>query len=488
MSITHKMSWYELLFGIAESKVYSAVQSNFKVNREMGTMLSKANNRTFQIGTFTTPTLSHLRLVGKESLRNYLNEVGGFSFDHVVQGDVLLEHAKYPGALFQAASQFNCLEFPTWKSLPEDGVTFYAQDRTQGPACALACAAGTVYRNYFVEFGSAGAGVVGQTKDRQLNNLDELELALGNREEKYFSILNGYTFSDGEEPLRRLAAVIAAAQEPQQQLETIFSAASSAQYDSKSSDTTATAATPTAPISLSSHSYEQLLGLVKVGLHADVGVDFRSRFGGVIAHTGSGSECGGEGSYSIGDRITVTQAYCSALSCAYSGISNDHWEPLARLVLDANYEATLWAGVLNALGVGVEAGVGVREAEKARQCQQQVQVESVRDIASDGILAHEAEASKACVNVADTTKSAVGGAVAAPPVRYNKDVFLTFLGGGVFGNDPVWIADAIGRALAIMQLHNAPIRVHICHFRMLNNEYVRLIDQALQRYLALLSV
>jgi hypothetical protein len=32
---------------------------------------------------------------------------------------------------------------------PEDGVTVYAADPTQGPACALACAAGSVYRNYF---------------------------------------------------------------------------------------------------------------------------------------------------------------------------------------------------------------------------------------------------------------------------------------------------------------------------------------------------
>jgi hypothetical protein len=32
---------------------------------------------------------------------------------------------------------------------PEDGVTMYAADPTQGPACALACAAGSVYRNYF---------------------------------------------------------------------------------------------------------------------------------------------------------------------------------------------------------------------------------------------------------------------------------------------------------------------------------------------------
>ena len=33
-------------------------------------------------------------------------------------------------------------------STPEMGVTGYVNDRTQGPCCAIACGAGTVYRNY----------------------------------------------------------------------------------------------------------------------------------------------------------------------------------------------------------------------------------------------------------------------------------------------------------------------------------------------------
>ena len=38
--------------------------------------------------------------------------------------------------MFQAASQFNCLEFAGPEELPEDGVTQYDDDPTQGPACA----------------------------------------------------------------------------------------------------------------------------------------------------------------------------------------------------------------------------------------------------------------------------------------------------------------------------------------------------------------
>ena len=43
-----------------------------------------------------------------------------------------------------------CLSYSLCRfTQPEDGVTLYAADPTQGPACALACAAGSVYRNYF---------------------------------------------------------------------------------------------------------------------------------------------------------------------------------------------------------------------------------------------------------------------------------------------------------------------------------------------------
>jgi len=41
-----------------------------------------------------------------------------------------------------------------------------------------------------------------------------------------------------------------------------------------------------------------------------------------------------------GDGHTVTQVYCSALPIAYTSIPSPEWEPFARLVLDAAYEAT----------------------------------------------------------------------------------------------------------------------------------------------------
>jgi hypothetical protein len=44
----------------------------------------------------------------------------------------------------------------------------------------------------------------------------------------------------------------------------------------------------------------------------------------------------------------VSQAFCSALPVAYSRVPSSHWESFASLVLQAAYEATMWAAVLNA--------------------------------------------------------------------------------------------------------------------------------------------
>jgi hypothetical protein len=69
----------------------------------------------------------------------------------------------------------------------------------------------------------------------------------------------------------------------------------------------------------------------------------------------------------------------------YSGQPSHLWAEFARLVLEASYEATLCAAVLNAARTG------------------------------------------------------------------NKTVFLTLVGGGVFGNEEDWILGAIDRALGLYQ-------------------------------------
>jgi hypothetical protein len=51
-------------------------------------------------------------------------------------------------------------------------------------------------------------------------------------------------------------------------------------------------------------------------------------------------------------RHTVSQAYCSALPIAYSTHAPNLWEKFARLVLEASYEATICAAILNSCNRG----------------------------------------------------------------------------------------------------------------------------------------
>ena len=73
---------------------------------------------------------------------------GGLSFRHLVaEAKSLHLQPSSAHGVFQAASQFNCLEMVGPSVCPEDGVTRYYADRTQGPACAIACPAATVFRD-----------------------------------------------------------------------------------------------------------------------------------------------------------------------------------------------------------------------------------------------------------------------------------------------------------------------------------------------------
>jgi hypothetical protein len=48
-------------------------------------------------------------------------------------------------------------------------------------------------------------------------------------------------------------------------------------------------------------------------------------------------------------RPIVSQAFCSAVPISYSGIDKSLWEPLAILVLEAAYEATMLSAVPSAM-------------------------------------------------------------------------------------------------------------------------------------------
>jgi hypothetical protein len=150
-------------------------------------LVSTVNDERYGIGSLTVPTLAELR-------SRIEVPVGGRSSVRCVTGDARAMHAdpELEGALFQVASQFNLLEMTGPSVTPEHGVTRYAGDPTQGPACAMAAAAATIYRNYFAPVD----GESGQTRARQIDALspmgEALSSQLGRPVSDLWTMSNGY--------------------------------------------------------------------------------------------------------------------------------------------------------------------------------------------------------------------------------------------------------------------------------------------------------
>lgn len=194
------MTWFEMLTGF-EERSPDQVRENITVDGEM--LMSRVNRKTYACGRLETPTLAELR----ERVRSAGPSAGRLSVREVV-ADVQALHADRAnaGALFQVASQFNLLEMASPGAIPEHGVGIYEYDHTQGPACAIAAGAGTIYRNYL----APANGQIGQTEENQIDCLADLGTALGNGENRLWEMRNGYvlpTASGLKEISDRLHAV-----------------------------------------------------------------------------------------------------------------------------------------------------------------------------------------------------------------------------------------------------------------------------------------
>jgi len=193
------------------------------------------------------------------------------------------------------------LEFTSHKSTPEMGVTNYANDDTQGPACAVACAPATVFRNYFAplhDAAGADAALTGQKADQQINNLRDLSVELGNVDGKYYDVINGYVLSDQDrlEALRK-------------------------RLDAFSED------------------MDKLRASVRIGLC----------YSSLVTFADFVPFCGFR---PIVDAQNVSQVFSAAPNVRLNGTTPTMWEPFAKLLLETTYEAALWTTVLN----GAEEG------------------------------------------------------------------------------------------------------------------------------------
>lgn len=274
------MDWFERLTGFREIG-YADTRRQLEVNgRELR---SRVNGKSYGIGEF--------ELVSLQDLRERVHSSGGLPGRlkvRVVPGDVrqLHQSPEYAGALFQVASQFNMLEMTSQDVTPEMGVTRYQGDNTQGPACAIAAGAATIYRNYFAPVGEDQ----GQTSERQLDGLADLGAALhdalGWPVNTLWTMRNGYAMCT-RSGLDAIAGHLG---------------------------------------TLEAGQADMLGGKLRIGIHSDVEVT------------------DAEGA----NRPQVSQAFCSALPVAYSDVRKVAWQPFASLVLQAAYEATMWAAVRNA--------------------------------------------------------------------------------------------------------------------------------------------
>lgn len=274
------MDWFEKLTGFQEAG-YEETRARLHVVD--GRLHSRVNGASYVTGKLELTSLQNLREKAKSG-----GGLPGRIRTSVVTGDVRSMHRSLEnaGALFQVASQFNLLEMVSPDVTPEHGVSRYQHDHTQGPACAIAAGAATIYRNYFVPI----AGGEGQTATRQLDGLADVGTALSHGTKlpvgDLWTMKNGYALCKEAgldavtRHLRRLAP----------------------------------------------HEVDVLRGKLRIGVHSDV-----------------------EATEAVGpERPQVSQAFCSALPVAYSRVPPSNWELFASLVLEAAYEATLWAAVLNA--------------------------------------------------------------------------------------------------------------------------------------------
>jgi hypothetical protein len=177
--------WFETLTGFPEESPQK-VRENITVDGQ--TLKSNVNRKVLVCGQLETPTLAELR----DRVHASGHKGGKISVREVVANvQHLHTDASNTGSLFQVASQFNLLEMVSPSVTPEHGVGIYEHDRTQGPACAIAAGAGTIYRNYFAIVN----GQTGQSASNQIDCLADIGSALGNSENRLWEMRNGYALA-----------------------------------------------------------------------------------------------------------------------------------------------------------------------------------------------------------------------------------------------------------------------------------------------------
>ncbi|MDF1828403.1 MAG: hypothetical protein P1U39_09010 [Legionellaceae bacterium] len=318
------------------------------------------------VGTLETPCVTDLREqamaacagLTEQQRATLAGHTGGQSTLSLEHGDADKRHrdVRSDGRVFQLASQFNMLEMCAPTTTPADRITMYAYDRTQGPACTRSTYAALAIRHFFAKVAPGGRKLdgceVGAGQNLEQFNLlaDALNLYTKADGLPYVQVVNGYTES---------------------------TAADLAEFNRWLDDP--------------SHA-QQFRDKLRIGIQSNIGVvDQR----GLQTHT-------------------VSQTFNAALAIGYSRVRPQSlWEPMAKAILQATYEATLLKGVLNNI---------------------------------------------------DRVKRGL------PPAP----IELTKVGGGVFGNQHAWIKNAIVEATKSVLQYNVSLDLQLVGFGAHEAEYLDL--------------
>jgi hypothetical protein len=177
--------WFHKCFGFTETNDYLYNQQKIKYLFHVG--------KYKKIGRYDVGNFKLFRFSGYSQINNCL--LGNVTIKNI-KGNIIKIHEAtlYNNSTIQVASQLNCLEMENTLITPENGITIYQNDGTQGPRCALRTPSGIAYRNYLIPITNESYG---QTHNNQLNMADELLIFLKKQDHKIQYIYkNGYLFID----------------------------------------------------------------------------------------------------------------------------------------------------------------------------------------------------------------------------------------------------------------------------------------------------
>lgn len=175
------------------------------------------NNRQYNAGNFTTPTLTQLKHEYKQLNTN--TQPNNNLKLIIIYGDIG-HHNTLPinnNSTIQVSTHVNCLHTTYTPELltPDDGITAYAENfHKQGITCTIATGASTIYINYFINLNNTDASVdslhiiqQGQSVTSQLDILDITNTDLNNNTHSYYNMNTGH-LTASTSGFRTLASIL----------------------------------------------------------------------------------------------------------------------------------------------------------------------------------------------------------------------------------------------------------------------------------------